>query len=420
MQSNPFASPLVFSESLMSVSSAPISRPGLITAVLALLSVFPPIATDMYLSSMDDIATALHATDTAAELSLSLFFLGLCVGQLIMGPLIDGYGRKGPLLAGVLLFTLTSLALLVVRDAAIFNTLRFFQAIGACAGMVVGRAVVSDLYDGREAAKVLTLLVMLMTLGPILLPFLGSLMAQALGWEAIFVTMVVVGLLALGLTRVILPETLPRDRRADRPFVTAFARMRVLLTRQAFILPALAAGLIQAAMFAFITGSSGLFQGVFGLSSLAYGLLFALIAAALMIAGKLNTWLLDRYAPTAIVAIALPLFAAAGAALVALSGTSTLWVFVVPLWLAIGLVGLLSANVMAIAMEASPEGAGIGSAVLGGIQFAIAFLTSSAVALGGTDSALPMSLAILVTGLAALGVWTLSQRRSAALPVAGE
>ena len=213
----------------------------------------------------------------------------------------------------------------------------------------------------REAAKVLTLLVMLMTLGPILSPFLGSLMAQALGWEAIFVTMVVVGLLALGLTRVILPETLPRDRRADRPFVTAFARMRVLLPRQAFILPALAAGLIQAAMFAFITGSSGLFQGVFGLSSLAYGLLFALIAAALMIAGKLNTWLLDRYAPTAIVAIALPLFAAAGAALVALSGTSTLWVFVVPLWLAIGLVGLLSANVMAIAMEASPEGAGIGS-----------------------------------------------------------
>ena len=115
-------------------------RPGAITAVLALLSVFPPVATDMYLSSMDDLGQALNDSSSATELSLSLFFLGLCVGQLIMGPLIDGYGRKGPLLAGVALFTATSLALLFIRDVTLFNTLRFFQAVGACAGMVVGRA----------------------------------------------------------------------------------------------------------------------------------------------------------------------------------------------------------------------------------------------------------------------------------------
>lgn len=395
----------------MSVSPAP--RTGAITAVLALLSVFPPIATDMYLSSMDDISHALNASASATEMSLSLFFLGLCAGQLIMGPLIDGYGRKRPLLGGVLLFTATSLALLFVRDATVFNTLRFFQAVGACAGMVVGRAVVNDLYKGREAAKVLTLLVMLMTLGPILSPFLGSLMAHAFGWISIFVTMVVVGAVALVLTRAVLPETLAPEHRTDRPFATAWRRAGQLVTRKGFILPALTAGLVQAAMFAFITGSSGLFQTGFGLSGTSYGLLFALVAAALMLAGKLNTVLLDRFAPAQIVNVGLPLFALAGVVLVGVSGTSHLWVFVVPLWCAIGLVGLLSANIMAITMEASGGGAGIGSAVLGGLQFAIAFLTSTGVALAGSDSGLSLAMGIFMPGLAALALWTLLRRSGA-------
>ncbi|MAC80354.1 MAG: Bcr/CflA family drug resistance efflux transporter [Rhodobacteraceae bacterium] len=400
-----------------SAGSIPV-RPGAITAVLALLSVFPPVATDMYLSSMDDLGQALNASSSATELSLSLFFLGLCVGQLIMGPLIDGYGRKGPLLAGVALFTATSLALLFIRDVTLFNTLRFFQAVGACAGMVVGRAVVNDLYKGREAAKVLTLLVMLMTLGPILSPFLGSLMAQAFGWLSIFVTMVAVGAVALGLTRVVLPETLPPERRAVRPFATALRRAGTLVTRRAYILPALVAALVQAAMFAFITGSSGLFQTGFGLSGTAYGLLFALVAAALMLAGKLNGRLLDRFAPAQIVNLGLPLFALSGLALVAVSGTSILWVFVVPLWCAIGLVGLLTANVMAITMEACTEGAGIGSAVLGGLQFAVAFLTSAGVALGGSDSGLSLSLGIFLPALGALALWSLLRRGDvAAKPV---
>ncbi|WP_428926663.1 multidrug effflux MFS transporter [Marinibacterium sp. SX1] len=398
--------------------SSPPARAGLITAVLALLSAFPPVATDMYLSAMDDLSHALNASDAATEMSLSLFFLGLCVGQLIMGPLIDGFGRKGPLLAGVALFTVTSILLLLTRDVVLFNTLRFFQAIGACAGMVVGRAVVNDLYKGREAARVLTLLVMLMTLGPILSPFLGSLMLTAFGWESIFGLMVALGVLAFLLARFILPETLPVDARAPRPARRALAVARDLLTRRGFILPALTAALVQAAMFAFITGSSGLFQGGFGLSSTGYGLFFALIATALLLAGKLNTRLLDRHAPAAIVGLALPLFALAGGALVLLSGISLLWVFAVPLWLAIGLVGLLSANLMAIAMEASTEGAGVGSALLGGIQFSVAFLCSAGVALGGSSNGLAMALGIFLPGLMALGIWT-CHCRAAASPARG-
>ncbi|WP_172330203.1 Bcr/CflA family efflux MFS transporter [Mangrovicoccus sp. HB161399] len=388
------------------------SRPiWAVTAVLALLAVFPPIATDMYLAAMGDLADAFGASRSAAELSLSLFFLGLCVGQLLMGPLIDGFGRKGPLLAGVLLFTATSAGLLLTRDIAVFNTLRFFQAVGACAGMVVGRAVVSDLHAGRAAAKMMTVLVMLMTLGPILSPSIGALLLGTFGWQSIFVAMVAVGLLALVLAQAVLPETLPPGKRVPRPFAGASGNAAMLLRRRAFLLPALVAGLIQGAMFAFITGSSGVFQGVFGLGSTAYGVLFGLVAAALVIFGQVNSWLLNRHEPQRIVDAGLPVFVAAAAVLAAVSSGGPLWLVLLPLWVAIGMVGLLSANAMSITMAASGGGAGMGSALLGAVQFAIAFVVSSGVALAGSGSALPMSLGILLPGTAALALWVALRRR---------
>ncbi|MDF2604148.1 MFS transporter [Sphingomonas sp.] len=124
-----------------------------IIIVLAILSIFPPLATDMYLSAFGDIQSYLNAPDGALELSLSVFFLGLCAGQLLFGPLIDRFGRKGPLMLGAGLFCIATVLLLLTRSTEMFITLRFVQALGACGGMVVGRAVVSDLYEGHEAAR---------------------------------------------------------------------------------------------------------------------------------------------------------------------------------------------------------------------------------------------------------------------------
>ncbi|MFU1478553.1 multidrug effflux MFS transporter [Roseovarius sp. C7] len=375
-----------------------------LTAVLGLLSLFPPLATDMYLAAMGDLAEAMNATHAATELSLSLFFLGLCLGQLIMGPLIDGLGRKLPLLVGTALFALATVGLLLVDNIVYFNALRVLQAIGACAGMVVGRAIVNDLYQGREAAKVMTLLVMLLTLGPIVSPTLGSLLLEAFGWRAIFVTMLGISLVALVLSQRIIPETLPPEARAARPFRSGAATAAKLLRRRRFVIPVLIAGLVQGGLFAFITGSSGVFQGVFGLSAIQYGLLFAVIAAALMLFGQLNRRLLDHASPARILRLGLPVHAAVALVLTLLSGTETLGLYVAPLWLAIGMVGLLSANAMSLAMEAARDGAEIGSALLGAVQFGIAFTVSACVALGGTDNALPMSLGLLLPTLLATGL----------------
>ena len=382
--------------------------------MLGLLSLFPPLATDMYLAALGDLAVSMTASHTAAEFSLSVFFLGLCVGQLLIGPLTDACGRKGPLLAGTALFTATSIALPLMNDIGWFNTLRFVQAIGASAGMVVGRAVVRDLYEGQRAAQVMTVLVMLLTLGPILSPTLGSLLLGAFGWRSIFATMALISGVAFVLTVTVLPETLPAAQRKKRPFAQGVQTAKQLLSSGKFVTMALVAGLVQGGMFAFITGSSGVLQGVFGLSPIAFGIAFAAIAAALIIFGRVNGVLLRRFGPAQILRAGLPLFVVAALTLVLVSGTASLWVFIVPLWLSIGIVGLLSANAMSITMELADAGAGMGSALLGACQFAIAFTVSSCVALGGTGTALPMTLGLfLPAGLATLLFFGFAHRASA-------
>lgn len=367
-----------------------------ITATLGLLSLFPPLATDMYLAALGDLATSMGASHTAAEFSLSIFFLGLCFGQLLVGPLTDTYGRKTPLLIGTALFTVTSFALPLVSDIAWFNALRFVQAIGASAGMVVGRAVVKDLYEGRRAAQVMTVLVMLLTIGPIASPTLGSLLLEAFGWRSIFITMTLISVVAFGLSFVVLPETLPLADRKPRPVSNGVRTATLLLSKRGFVAMALVAGFVQGGMFAFITGSSGIFQGIFGLSPIGFGILFAVIAVALVIFGQVNGALLNHFSPEQILRAVLPLYVVSTLMLTLLSHTESLLVFAIPLWISIGLVGLLSANAMSITMELAEAGAGIGSALLGAIQFAIAFTVSTCVALGGTATALPMSLGLLV------------------------
>ncbi|HBB84172.1 MAG TPA: Bcr/CflA family drug resistance efflux transporter [Sulfitobacter sp.] len=396
----------------MSQISLTPKRAFAVTATLGLLSLFPPLATDMYLAALGELAASMNATHTAAELSLSIFFLGLCFGQILIGPLTDTYGRKRPLLVGTVLFTVTSIALPLMNDIAWFNALRFLQAIGASAGMVVGRAMVKDLYQGQKAAKVMTVLVMLLTLGPIASPTMGSLLLEAFGWRSIFATMALISLVALTLSVVSLPETLPAQDRQPAPIHNGLKAAKRLLSQRGFVTMALVAGLIQSGMFAFITGSSGVFQGIFGLSSIGFGIMFAIIATALIIFGRINGILLNRFRPEQILTTALPIFATSTILLTLLSQTDSLLAFVVPLWVSIGLVGLLSANAMSLAMEWTKAAAGMGSALLGAIQFALAFAVSSFVAVGGASTALPMALGLAIPACAASLLYFVTRRSS--------
>ncbi|MCV2449497.1 multidrug effflux MFS transporter [Paracoccus sp. DMF] len=376
-----------------------------IVMVLSILSIFPPLATDMYLSSFNDIQAHLAAPDGALELSLSVFFLGLCVGQLVFGPLIDRFGRKGPLLIGAGLFCVATLLLLLTSSTSMFIGLRFIQALGACGGMVVGRAVVTDLYEGKAAARTMTLLVMLMTIGPVVSPLLGGILDTNFGWRSVFVTMLAVGVLALVLAMTLLPETLPASKRLKTPFAGVFGHYWKLLISRRFVVPALVSSFAQAAMFSFITASSSVFQGVLGLGKIEYGLAFGFVALGLVVASFVNNWLLSKLEVKTIISAALPLFVAISLVLLLVSGTHQLWVLIIPLWFSIAMVGLISANGTSIAMEATRGQSGVGSALVGAMQFGVAFVCSAIVASAITASALPLALGILLPAIVALVLW---------------
>lgn len=376
-----------------------------IVVVLAVLSIFPPLATDMYLSAFGDIQTYLSAPDGALELSLSVFFLGLCVGQLLFGPLIDRFGRKGPLLAGAALFCLATVLLLFIRSTSMFIGLRFIQALGACGGMVVGRAVVTDLYEGTAAARTMTLLVMLMTLGPVVSPLLGGILVTQFGWKAVFVTMLAIGALALVLALTLLPETLPVSKRLRTPFLDVFSDYWKLLTSRPFVVPALVSSFVQAAMFSFITASSSVFQGVLGLGKIEYGLAFGFVALGLVVASFVNNRLLVKLEVKTVVSPVLPLFVAISFVLLLVSGTHQLLVLIIPLWFSIAMVGLLSANGTSIAMEAARGQSGVGSALVGAMQFGVAFVCSAIVAAAISSSAQPLALGILIPAAIAFLLW---------------
>lgn len=386
------------------------------TGVLGLLTLFPPLATDMYLSAIGDLAHSMNASHSAAELSLSLFFLGLCIGQLIVGPLIDVFGRKVPLMMGITLYIVTSIVLIFVNDIAIFNTLRLFQAIGACAGMVVGRAIVSDLYQGREAAKVMNALVMILTLGPIISPTAGSILQALFGWHSIFIAMGIIGMIAFALTAFIIPETLPPQKRKQEQYLkSTYQAFKRVLGNWSFMKMALITGFVQGGMFAFITGSSRIFQEGYHLTPIQYGGMFALVAGALLLLGQVNKILLNHYDPAAILKQGLRCHLLVTATLVLLSSTTHMWLFVAPLWLSIGMVGLLSANAMSLAMAAVRKDSGTASALLGAIQFGIAFSVSASVAAAGEISqqiALPMALGISLPCLVAIALFEASKQRS--------
>lgn len=388
-----------------SVATVPAIPVGRLVIILGMLAAFAPLATDMYLPAFAQMGASFGCGHGGIEKTLSIFFLGLAVGQAIYGPLIDRFGRRLPLLIGVGIFVLASLACLVTTDLALFTGWRLLQAMGGCAGMIVGRAVISDLFDQREGARVLSLMMMVLTLAPIVSPLLGGLILTVAGWRTIFWVMLAFGLLCAALVWFGLPETLSVERRQPISLRSIWQGYFALVTQRSFIIPALVGGLAQACMFAFITGSPFVFMTLHGASEQQYGWLFALNALGLIVSAHGNRVGLRRCSPATLLGLALAANVLGGLALVALAGSKSLTLLLIPLWLSIASLGFIGANSAAIAMAASGKRAGSGSGLVGVLQFTCAFLVSSLVAATQNGTAYPMAVAIAACGSAATLLW---------------
>lgn len=394
-------------------ASADIRSPNAVRrliVVLAMLAAFAPFATDMYLPAFAQLAAHFGSSHGGMESTLSLFFLGLAVGQFFYGPLIDRYGRRLPLLLGVVLFLGASLGCLLAPSLEVFSGMRFAQALGGCAGMIIGRAIVSDLFGPLESARVLSLLMSLMAFAPIVAPLLGGWILLFAGWQAIFVFLLSFAALCLGLVWRYVPETLgPQRRKSIHPLAVGRGYLALCRT-PAFLIPAVVGGLAQACMFAFITGSPSVFMETFSVSEQAYGWLFGLNAQGLIVGAQVNRQLLHRHSMERLLGLTLGLNLAAGLTLVAVAGLGQLALLLLPLWLCIASLGLIAGNAAALAMGASGSLAGMGSALIGILQFLFAFLVSSLVAALQDGTAYPMSIAMALSGLLASGLWFMAQR----------
>jgi DHA1 family bicyclomycin/chloramphenicol resistance-like MFS transporter len=373
-----------------------------LTLILGILSAFGPLSIDMYLPGLPSIAREFQADTSATQLTLAIFFIGLAVGQAFYGPIADRLGRKRPLLVGCALYAGASFACAYAPSIERLVVLRFVQAVGGCAGMVLSRSVVRDLFDARDAARMYSMLMLVMGLAPITAPLIGGQILIFFGWRAIFWLLGGFGLLCLALVAWGLPETLPEEQRIRAGLGQALAVYGRLLADGPFMGYALAGGLAMAGMFAYISGSPFVFIEHYGVAPAQYGWLFGINAFGLILASQLNRRLLASYAAERILAGALMVHVVSGLvlALVAAFEIGGLVGLLVPLFLCIASLGLVSPNATAIAMAPHGRTAGSASALLGTLQFSAGAGAGALVGVLYNGTALPMAGVIAACGLA--------------------
>jgi MFS transporter, DHA1 family, multidrug resistance protein len=402
-------------------SAPPAGRDRLrLVLILGALVALGPLTIDMYLPALPTIADDLGTTSAAAQLTLTGTLVGLALGQLLVGPLSDTFGRRRPLLVGVAGHVLASLLCLVAPNLATLGGLRLLQGIGAAAASVVAMAIVRDLFVGRAAATLYSRLMLVLGVAPVLAPTVGGEVLRFTSWRGVFVVLAVLGLLLVAMAARAVPETLPAARRRPLGLRSTLQTYRGLLRDRTFAGLVLVAGLSMAALFGYVAGSSFVFQDEFGLNEQQFGLVFGAGAVFLIGATQLNAALLGRFEPRTILPWALVLGTAAGAALVALAATGTGGLFgvIAPLWTALFAVGLVLPNAPALALARHGEAAGTASALLGAVQMGVGAITSPIVGLLGND-ALAMGAVVLGGAVLALAVllsvvrpWTLADLES--------
>lgn len=373
-----------------------------IILILASLSAFGPLAIDLYLPSFDLIAKDLNTSADNIQLSLSAYLIGLAAGQIIYGPLTDRMGRRLPLLCGVLIFIIASLGCALTNSLNWLIALRFLQAIGGCAGMVISRAVVRDLCDPKTAAKVFSQLMLVNGIAPMIAPLIGSLLLQYYTWHASFYFCFIFAV-ACGIAVLLwLPETIPAN--APRPAInTAFSQYQHLFRDYTFLGFSLTSGFILAGLFIYIGNSHFLFVGLYGLTSTQYAWIFALNSLSIMLAAQLNYFLLARQSSAYWVARVL--WISLGASLLlALAHlfSAPVWLFIIPIIIFMGSLGILLPNITACAMAVDARQAGSASALMGTLQFTIAASLSGLTAWLQNGTAYPVAMMLACCAIAAI------------------
>ncbi|MFE6894350.1 multidrug effflux MFS transporter [Streptomyces sp. NPDC057694] len=379
----------------------------LVTLILGGLAAVPPLSMDMYLPALPEVTHSLGTSATNGQLTISACLTGMALGQLVIGPMSDKWGRRRPLLTGLVVYVLAATMCAFAPSAELLIALRLLQGLSGSAGIVIARAVVRDLYDGMRMARFFSSLLLISSVAPIIAPVLGGQILHFTNWRGIFALLAAIGVVLIALVWRRLPETLAPQRRQSGGFREALWIMRGLFADRVFTGYMLVNGFAYGTLFSYIAASPFVVQEIYGASPQMFSLLFGLNSLGLMVVGQINgKVLIGRVGLDKALGCGLAVIALAGSVLMAVTaglfGDAGATPVAACLFVMISALGLVLPNTNALAMMRTPHAAGSASALVGMSCFVMGAITSSLVGIAGKDTAVPMAAVQLGSALTAL------------------
>lgn len=366
--------------------------------ILGLLSAIGPFSIDMYLPGFPAIAADLHTSVDAVSYTLASFFIGVCVGQMLCGPLLDRFGRKIVLIIGLLVYLAASIGCALSTSIEMLIVFRLIQALGGCVGMVAPRAIVRDIFPVEENAKVFSLLILVLAVSPILAPTVGSYVIPSMGWNYVFVVLTIITALILMAVIFWLPESRQPDPTFSlrpKPILNSFISVA---KHPQFYTYAFSGGIASAGLFAYLSGSPFVFMKLYDVTEQQYGWIFALIAAGLITSSQLNNLLLKKLSSEQLMKSILIFQLVFGIGL--LTGTVFdvlgLYGTIFMIFLYLSCQGFSFPNSAALSMAPFTKEAGSASALMGAIQMGLGAIAAAMVGLLNAKSAIPMTAVMAV------------------------
>jgi DHA1 family bicyclomycin/chloramphenicol resistance-like MFS transporter len=381
--------------------------------LLGMLQAFAPVSIDMYLPAMPQMEQVFHTSAAAVQYTMITFLVGFALGQSLYGPITDRFGRKPPLYVSLSLFIVSSAACALAPYIQLMSFFRLLQAIGACGGGVISRAIVRDLFPPADLRRIFSMLILVVGVSPIIAPMFGSYLLLWFGWRAAFVTQTLIGIVCLTGMHFRLPESLPKSARVPLRLDTILANYARLIKDRTFLGASVVCGFSSAGLFAYITSAPFVFISLYKVPTQQFGWLFGSVAAGMVTASQINgrmshktpLWRVLRNANLVQLAAGLLLLAAV------LTGVGGLYSLFACIFVYVAMQGFVFPNGSAIAMMRHGEIAGTASALLGTNQFLLAAV--AAILLGLLENpAIPMAIVIAVCSVAstALNYLTLGKR----------
>jgi DHA1 family bicyclomycin/chloramphenicol resistance-like MFS transporter len=381
--------------------------------ILGLLTAIGPLSIDMYLPAFPDIAKGLNTSVSSVMLSLSSFFIGISVGQLIYGPLLERFGRKKPLYFGLIIYAIAAIGCATTLSVNGLILFRLFQALGGCVGMVAARAMVRDLFEVKDNAKVFSTLMLVVAVSPIIAPTLGGYITAYLGWRYIFGMLIIVISIILIAVYFLLPESKKPDTNFSlRPSAIATGYLSIIKNPQ-FAIYTFTGAIAYAGLYSYISGSPYVFMVIYGVSEKYYGWIFAVIAGGLISASQLNNILLKKYRSEQIIRAALYFQNIIGIILAAtaLLGMHQLYFTIILIMLFLCCQGFIFPNASALSMAPFAHNAGSASALMGFIQMSVGAFMSAMVSVLQNGTAIPMTAVMATCSISASLLYGFGKRR---------